>query len=347
MKKIVVNNPAARTSGALTILKEFLEKTRSLTCSHKFIVFVTVEELKRYESKNLKIILVSPQGFKNRIIWDNFGMKNYLNKEGINPDLFISIQNTGVNLPKNIPQIIYYHQLLPLCKNNWSLFDKEERVYWKYEKIYPFFIKQYLDRSKIVIVQTELVKKIFSKRFKYPLDKIYVQKPEMRLPKIEEVKTIQKDKFRIFYPATPLIYKNHKVVIEALGELKREIPDLSSKLECIFTFSEGESKKIDKIIAQNNLGDTIKLIGETSYEKVLEYYKSSNLLVFPSYIETLGLPLLEAKSFGLNILATDMEYSRRTIGEYVKINFIDSSDKIKWKKNIHNELNIFFSKEVT
>lgn len=329
MKTIVVNNPAAKESGALTILRKFLENLNKEKCNNRFYFFVSMKELKIYENEKIKIIVIPKQNFKQRIFWDNFGLKKYLKENNINPDLFISIQNTGVNLDKKIPQILYYHQPLPLSKVEWKFFKNQERKYWFYKNIYPFFIKQHLNKIKKIIVQTEWVKEAFSKRFNYKLDNIFVIKPEIELPDIEKVEVIPKTKFRIFYPATPLIYKNHRLIIEALGELKKEDLNLENKLECIFTFSEGENSEIDALIKKYQLENIIKLIGKIPYEKVLSYYKSSDLMIFPSYIETLGLPLLEAKHFDLKILSIDLPYSKEVIGKYDKVEYFARNNSKK------------------
>ncbi|MEQ3308870.1 glycosyltransferase [Fusobacterium varium] len=336
MKTIVVNNPAAKTSGALTILKEFLKKTSSLKCSYRFLVIVSVEKLKKYETDKLKIIVIPSQNFKERIIWDFYGLKKFLKKKNIIPDIFFSIQNTGVNLSKNIPQILYYHQPLSIVKLNWNPFKKEERLFWIYKNIYPFFIKMYLDRIKKIIVQTEWVKKEFSQKFNYNLKNIIVVKPSINLPDTSKIKMISKEKFRIFYPATPLVYKNHEIIIKALGELKKEKKDLANDLECIFTFSEKENGRINGLIKKNNVEDIIKLVGKIPYGRVLEYYKSSDLMIFPSKLETLGLPLMEAKHFNLNILVIDLPYSREVIGNYEKVIYFQRELSDFMKKIICN-----------
>lgn len=333
-KLIVVNNPAAKEGGVLTILKEFLEKTSKLKCNRKFLVFVSLEELKKYEASNLVVEVIPKQSFKDRIIWDNLEIKKYLKKERINPDIFISLQNTGVNISKKIPQIIYYQQPLSLSDLKWNIFNKQERLYWMYKNIYPFFIKQYLGRIKKVIVQTEWVKDEFNKRFNYSKENIILIRPEIKKIDVDSIKIIYKDKFRIFYPATPYIYKNHKVVIEALGILKRENPEIIEKLECVFTFSKGENLELDNLIEQLKLQNVIKLIGKIPYEKVLEYYKNSDLLVFPSCLETYGLPLAEAQQFDLDILGVDLPYSREVVGNYSKSKFIKSNCLDTWKKMI-------------
>lgn len=316
---VVINNPAAKSGGALTILREFLEKIHTLKCNRKFILIVSLEELKKYETDKIQIFVINPQNFRKRIIWDNFGLRKFLKSKSVNPDLFISIQNTGVNISKNIPQIIYYHQPLSLVNLKWNFFKKEERLFWLYKNIYPFFIKYHLKKVKKIIVQTEWVKEEFSNKFNYLKENIVLMRPKIQKIDIDNVKIIEKKNFRIFYPATPLIYKNHKIIIEALGLLRKEKLDLLKKVECIFTFDKGESREIDNLVKKYGLEDTIKFIGKIPYKNVLEYYKSSDLLVFPSYLETFGLPLIEAQQFELDIIALDLSYVREVTKNYPKV----------------------------
>ena len=328
MKTIVINNPAARSSGALTILKEFLEKISTLECNRKFYIFVSLDELKKYENKSIKIIVLPQQGFINRILWDNFGLKKYLNQNNIYPKICLSIQNTGVNLNKKIPQIIYYHQPLSIVELNWNILKKEERIFWMYKNIYPFFIKQHLNKVRKVIVQTEWVKEGFNKNFNYSIYDIAVVRPEIKKINVDSIKSIPKNKFRIFYPATPLVYKNHKIIIEASGLLKKE-KDIED-IECIFTFDKSENLELDSLIKKYGLEESIKLVGKIPYKKVLEYYKSSDLLVFPSYLETFGLPLVEAQRFNLPIVGLDLPYIREVTKGYINIVYL--------KENTYKEL---------
>jgi len=57
-------------------------------------------------------------------------------------------------------------------------------------------------------------------------------------------------------------------------------------------------------------------------------------LVFPSYIETFGLPLIEASNFGLPILVSDLDYAREVIGSYKGVKFLDYKDPKIWAENI-------------
>ena len=67
------------------------------------------------------------------------------------------------------------------------------------------------------------------------------------------------------------------------------------------------------------------------HDELLRYYKSSQCLLFPSYLETLGLPLLEATSFGLPVLTVDLPYAREVMQNYERASYI-LYDEDKWAK---------------
>ena len=100
--------------------------------------------------------------------------------------------------------------------------------------------------------------------------------------------------------------------------------------------NEKENGRINGLIKKNNVEDIIKLVGKIPYGRVLEYYKSSDLMIFPSKLETLGLPLMEAKHFNLNILVIDLPYSREVIGNYEKVIYFQRELSDFMKKIICN-----------
>lgn len=341
MDIVVINNPAAKTSGALTILKELLEELSKLRCNRIFYIIVSLEELKIYESHNIRIEVIKTQNFIARILWDNLKLKKYLEKKKISPKLFMSLQNTPVNLNKNVRQLLYFHQGLSVAKYKWRLFNKQERILWIYQNIFPFFIKLNLGKVEKVIVQTKWIKNEFSKKFKFNSEKIVIKKPRIREIDIEKIehKKNTKGKYTIFYPATPFIYKNHKLILEMLNQINKNNNFSLKKIKCVFTFSKGENKEIDNLIKKYKLEDTVELIGSVSQDKVLEYYKNSDLMIFPSLIESFGLPLLEAQQFKLKIIAISLPYAIEVLENYNEVEFIKGKDDLIkiMEKRIENE----------
>ena len=50
-------------------------------------------------------------------------------------------------------------------------------------------------------------------------------------------------------------------------------------------------------------------------------FLSARTLIFPSFIETFGLPLLEARESGAPVLAADTPFAREILANYEKAEF--------------------------
>jgi len=96
---------------------------------------------------------------------------------------------------------------------------------------------------------------------------------------------------------------------------------------------------IEKFRLENN----VVLIGKLNYQQVMDYYKSVSALVFPSKIETFGLPLVEAQQFKLPIIASDMELYREVIGAYDgSVVYCDNDKPHEWAKAIAEQIHASF-----
>jgi len=134
-----------------------------------------------------------------------------------------------------------------------------------------------------------------------------------------------------FYPSSALSYKNHKIIVQAFRMLQKEH---KNNYKVIFTLNGNENKnikKLNKIIEEENL--PIEFIGSIDIDSVYDYY-SKSILIFPSYIETFGLPMLEAKMHKSPILASDCPFSHENLDGYEKVHFFDPFNSFELYKNI-------------
>ncbi|MDD3491792.1 MAG: glycosyltransferase [Candidatus Pacebacteria bacterium] len=339
---IFVNDTAATEGGALTILRQFLSNISKYSPENFiYYVFCSLEELKQYESDNIKIINdIKGKKRIDRIKWDLFGLKKWSQKHNIKADLLISLQNTGIRYYKNTKQIAYIHQPLSFYQiKRWKLFNKDERGLWFYQNIYKKIIQYGLRKDTHLVVQTETMKKAMQKQLKRDDSKIKVIKPSLEKIEIEKIKTIDfgDNKFHIFYPAATFPYKNHEIIIEALRLLKNQEKNIYQNLVVHFTFEadkKARSTKLIKLINQKKVEDAIILEGQIPYDKALSLYKSSDLLVFPSYIESLGLPMIEAAMFGLPILVSSVDINKEVLQDYKGARFLDYNNPQAWAEAI-------------
>lgn len=171
-----------------------------------------------------------------------------------------------------------------------------------------------------------IYKKAFCEKFNFLKEKISVIRPDTDTIDYKEIKDyLFNDRFLHFiYPATPFIYKNHIDIIKAMGILKDR--GKVSNIKIHFTFNKNEAPNLLNAILKLNMEDNFIFEGSLPYKQLLSLYKSATALLFPSYIETFGLPLVEAANAGLPIIAMDLPYARDVIGKYEGAKFIPLHD---------------------
>ena len=79
----------------------------------------------------------------------------------------------------------------------------------------------------------------------------------------------------------------------------------------VVTVNPNDINLIDKINKFNSkFGNAIVNLGNIKYDEILKLYENTNALIFPSIAESFGLPLIEASSLNLPILASELDYVR-------------------------------------
>lgn len=322
-KILIINATAIDSGGALSILKQVIEAIPENN-GWSYIIYVSPNIKLKYLQRNIYIEPIKGvKSFTKRFLWDTFGIKKWLRKNNIKPTATLSLQNTNFRTGYKIPNYVYLHQSIPFYNNKWSILNKEERILWFYKNIYPFFIKLYRNKSTIFFVQLDYIKQKLHDKFKVNLSNIYVIKPLFRMSHevINDGLKIDHNKLNLFYPSSALFYKNHNVLFEVI---RNSI--LKNNFMYYFT--------IDKDIESQY--DNVNYLGSIKYEQVIEFYSKVDALVFPSYIESYGLPLLEAASYGLPIIVSDLPYSREVLKDYEGAIFVNFNNIKDWENAINN-----------
>ena len=312
--RIMVFDVPAEHGGALTILHEYYSKAL-LDIDNEWYFVVSTPEFA--DTSNIKIIKYPwvKKSWFHRLYFDMFIAHRIANKYKI--DEIISLQNVIIKNVK-IKQILYLHQPLPFIEKRFKI--TENPIFWIYQNIISNMIYSSIREAEQVIVQTEWMKNACLKKTQIQPNKIIIIPPELNIIIKNKYKQEKNNCTLFFYPASELVYKNHKVIVDAVDLLmKANI----SKFKVVFTLNGNENKNIrqlyQKIISKEL---PIEFIGKINREQVYDYY-SKSILIFPSYIETFGLPLLEAKMHGAPIIASNSEFSREILANYGEADFFD------------------------
>jgi glycosyltransferase involved in cell wall biosynthesis len=91
-----------------------------------------------------------------------------------------------------------------------------------------------------------------------------------------------------------------------LVEIFEGISKIHEDLILVIVGSGEAREKLMQKIKAAGLSDRIILTGEISYKDMPSYYKSSIMLIHPTWEETFGMVVLEAMASGISVIATDI-----------------------------------------
>jgi glycosyltransferase involved in cell wall biosynthesis len=184
------------------------------------------------------------------------------------------------------------------------------------------------------------MKKALSTGFKRKEQYVKVIRPDVNPINIQAIiPKVLPYKYTLFYPANSMVFKNHKELIYALHELDKSGQDQSS-IGLYLTIEEDEDLELKKLIHTFNLKARVHFIGALSYEEVLVYYKSCTTVVFPSYIESFGLPLVEARLFAKPLVVLNTEYARELVLDYEGVFFAEQNNPESWGRALLSSFTI-------
>ncbi len=328
--RILVFDVPASEGGALSILKDFIFYADNNISNHEWYFVVSCNNLS-VKSSNIHIIRDSfpKKSWLHRIFWEIFIAHRIVKQ--IEPDVILSFQNTAIMFTK-VPQVVYIHQSLPFYKEGrWSYFSLSEAKYALYRDLFRYLIAQATKKACKVIVQTNWMKKSLIASYHIPNGKIDIIPPSVN---ILQMKTNINNHVRytngsFFYPASPALYKNFEVIVQAV----RKLVNQGYNPRAYLTISGNENRYATKIKRMTiNLKSNFSFLGRISREEVFHFYQKS-VLVFPSYMESFTLPLLEARCLNVPIIASNRAFAREILEGYSKVDFFDpfSSDELASK----------------
>jgi glycosyltransferase involved in cell wall biosynthesis len=251
---------------------------------------------------------------------------NILSKKW-NPYLWFSLHDITPNVKAEI-RAVYCHNPSPFKpKAITDLFFQPTLFFFSlfYKMLYQINIK----KNNFVIVQQIWIKEAFVELFKLNRKKVLVSFPEneneLSCPLNETSNSLRgkPDAFTFFYPALARPFKNFEIIGEAI-KLLMEKGIVNFKV--VVTMNGEENNYAKHIFKKYSKLKPMEFVGMLSFEAVKKTYAESNALLFPSTLETWGLPITEFKAYRKPILLSKLPYAFETLGDYDKGSFFDPLD---------------------
>lgn len=311
MQTILVLDVAAVEGGALSILQTYYDRCCA-DRQNRYVFCVSRPDLPDTDTVRVLRFPWVKRSWLHRLWFEYVTLPRLLRRERI--DHVFSLQNTTAFGTK-LPQTVYLHQPLPFCGIRFSLWKQPK--FWVYQHVIARRIFASLRRAERVIVQTAWMKRAACEQAHISPDKVVLETPTVG--DISARWCPQEGPHVFFYPAANYSYKNHEMLFAAMEQLVANgMTDFTVRLTLT-------ADALPVATRYPRAAARVEWCGAMPHEKVMAAYASS-VLVFPSYIETFGLPLLEAKLTGAPILAADTPFAREILDGYDAARFFDPFD---------------------
>ncbi|MFY8181533.1 MAG: glycosyltransferase [Flavobacterium sp.] len=328
---IVISGINMKDGGIFTIMDNCLLKISQYAQNKNIKVVALVHDKSKFDYPNIEY-LEFPEAKKSwfkRLYYEYFYFKKLSKK--LNPDIWFSLHDVSPNVIAK-KRFVYCHHPTVFYKASFSDWKFDYKV-GVFSILYKYLFQINIKKNQAVFVQQHWIKNEFEKL--YNINNVMVCQPEFVSISNPKKIILDASKIHFFYPLIARSFKNVECIAEALILL----PDsIKSAIQVHLTFDKGDSNYANYIIDQFSLAQ-FNFIGKLSRDEVFGYYEAMDCLLFPSKLETWGLPLSEAKAFNKPILAANLPYAKETVGDYEKVSFFDVNNPKELAQLITNFVN--------
>ncbi|GAP71333.1 mannosyltransferase [Candidatus Symbiothrix dinenymphae] len=231
-------------------------------------------------------------------LWWLFGLKRAIKKQKISVFHGLTNKLPGGIEKTRVKTVVTIHDLIFL--RNPEYYKPVER------KLYPMKFKSACERANKVIAVSERIKRDIIVFFEIPVNKVEVVYPVCHSNFKETVAAKKKKKIEEKYklPEKFLLCvgriearKNLMVIVKSLNKIPEEFHLVAVGKPTAY---QAEVKKYAK---QNGLSSRVHILNNVAFADLPAIYQSATLFVYPSFFEGFALPIVDALSCGLPVIA--------------------------------------------
>lgn len=289
---ITIEASNINVGGSLNLLIDFVGYVNDLKIPAR--VYVAYDEVfLQLSNKNLESVdIVKTDLFHTLLRYMETGRKNVLYFCSLPP--FV----------RNMNSYVYFHTEYyanPLLKG-YSLLSISEKIK---KIVYYFILKFFHNNCNLFFCQTKGIKEKLCKTYGIHAEVM----PFFNKINVANNGMESRKEFDFIFPALCSKHKNHMKLLEAIKLARKKC-----RFNVVLTISESAKEILNVIDGINqDYPLTIINIGVVPHSIIYDYYRRTKFLIFPSTMESLGLPLLEAVAHNEKVLVSDRDYAYSAI----------------------------------
>lgn len=236
--------------------------------------------------------------------------------EKLRPHLWLAMHDITPNVRARV-RAVYCHNASPFYRFTAT----DAMLDWRFglfTLFYRFLYKINIRKNAFVVVQQEWLRSEFKQR--YQVSSVVVAHPSIEHIAVMDAKVQSHDCTvrRFFFPAYPRIFKNVELILQATRILARRGV---CNFEIWLTLAGNENPYAQKLFSAYRDLCEVKWLGLLTRAEVFQRYAEADCLIFPSKLETWGMPISEFRQTGKPMLIADLPYAHETVGEYGAVRF--------------------------
>ena len=318
-RHIVVSAVNIRKGGTLTVLKDCL---RYLSLRKDLKVTAIVHRKSLCDFPGIEYIEI-PWSIKSwgRRLWCEYHTLNKISEKLQPVDLWLSLHDTTPSV-KAKRQAVYCQTSFPFLKIKARdfLMDRKIPLFALFTK---YAYKKNVRRNRYLIVQQEWLREGLAEKLGLPENRFIVAPPAFSEPEIFDTSTSEHIPL-FLYPASPDCHKNFETLCQAAEILQDRLGKDAFKV--VITVRGHENRYAGWLHKKWGSVETIDFHGYMSKEELYSHYSRACCLVFPSRVETWGLPISEFKTSGKPMILADLPYARESSAGARKVAFFKPYD---------------------
>lgn len=314
MPVIVISAVNIVEGGMLKILQDCLLAVRNSLPEWRIIAIVNNESVCDTPGVE-KIVMPDAKKSWIRRIYTEYITFRKISKR-IDADIWWSLHDMTPYV-KAGSQFVYCHNASPFYRFSPSDLLTEPKLIM-FKALYSIFYRINIKANRAVVVQQDWLRQEFERR--YHVDNVVVAHP------VEAQtchKPLNESKVTNFvYPSLARVFKNFELIGEAAMLLESQ-DDWNGRI--LWTIAPDENKLTRDLYRRYGHIRSLSFIGRQDRAAMTQRYREMNCLLFPSRLETWGLPISETKSMGKPMIVADLPYAHETVGTYDRVIFVDPS----------------------
>lgn len=252
-------------------------------------------------------------------IWYEWIAFRFVSKK-LNVDLWVSLHDiTPCVVARR--QVVYCHNPAPFYST--SLLEAWwDPSFFLFNKLYSRLYRTFIERNYRVVVQQEWLRHEFAKWVDG--SRVVVAYPDSCPPYSARGADQEGERTVFLYPALPRVFKNIEIICDAVEILSKE--GGGTEFEVRLTLSGRENRYARWLWRKYSHLGSVRFLGVLTRDQIEQQYREATAVIFPSKLETWGLPISEAKFHHRRLLIADLPYAREAVGAYDNLTFFNHVD---------------------